>query len=242
MVWEYDEQHPKTLYGQIAEKHLGKDAGSAVDTMIDAYNELSSKTFKTAEELRSYFLQGDKPMFTSEQAESVFKKTQGMSGGSTESVVNDAVTGIVNLISGKTVPGPPNPAVQAAIASVQQAIRVVLPFVFILNTVEQSPLFGELIGAALDVTAAFLPVAANSIQATTPAVVGLIPIPFAGTVGIAIGNWRISYLIGGIMGLLFVVSNGHWNFTQRLFKRIGSNCWNDSSYWCNSYEGCCIVR
>lgn len=217
MVWEYDEQHPKTLYGQIAEKHLGKDASSAVDTMIDAYNELSSKTFKTVDELKNHFLQGDKPLFTDEQAASVFKKTQGMRGGATESVVNDALTSVLNIISGKTVPGPPNPAIQAAIASVQQAIRIVLPFVFILNSLEQSPLFGELLGAALDVTAAFLPVAANSIQATTPALVGLVPIPFAGTVGIALG-WMFSFFF---LWLAMVIGVSRKDFSSALEATAG---------------------
>jgi hypothetical protein len=217
MVWEYDEQHPKTLYGQIAEKHLGKDAASAVDTMIDAYKELSSKTFKTAEELRSHFLQGDKPLFDEKQADSVFTKTQGMRGGSTESVVNDAVTSIINVVSGKTAPGPPNPAIQAVIATVQQSIRIVLPFVFILNTLEQSPLFGELLGAALDVTAAFLPVAANSIQSSTPALVGLIPIPYAGTVGIALG-WMFSFFF---LWLAMVIGVSRKDFSSALEATAG---------------------
>jgi hypothetical protein len=191
MVWEYDESHPKTLYGQITGKHLGNDAANAVDKMMDAYTELSSKAFKTADELRSHFLQGDKPMFSEEQAKNIFNKTR-MTGGSTESVVNDALTGILNIISGKTVPGPPNPAIQAAIATVQQAIRIMLPFVFILNTLEQSPLFGELLGAALDITSSILPITASSIQTGTPALVGLIPIPFAGTVGMVLG-WVFSF-------------------------------------------------
>lgn len=217
MVWEYDEQHPQTLYGQIAEKHLGKDAGSAVDTMIDAYKELSSKTFKTAEELRSHFLQGDQPLFDEKQAESVFKKTQGMIGGSTESVINDAFNGIINVISGKTAPGPPNPAIQAGIATVQQAIRIVLPFVFILNTLEQSPLFGELLGAALDVTASVLPVTATSLQSTTPALVGLVPIPYAGTIGIVLG-WMFSFFF---LWLATVIGISRKDFSSALEATAG---------------------
>jgi hypothetical protein len=216
MVWEYDAEHPKTLYGQIVEKHLGKDAGSAVDTMMDAYKELSAKTFNTAEELRSHFLQGDRPLLDEKQAANIFERTR-MKGGSTESVVNDGITSIINIVSGKTVPGPPNPAIQAAIASVQQAIRIVLPFVFILNSLEQSPLFGEMLGAALDITAAFLPVAANSIQATTPALVGLVPIPFAGTIGIGLG-WMFSFFF---LWLAMVIGISRKDFSSALEATAG---------------------
>lgn len=218
MVWEYEEEHPKTYYGQIAEKHLGAEAGRAVDTMMDAYKELSSRTFKTADELRSYFLQDDKPMFTEDQAKSIFEKTKKqMTGGSSESIVNDGITSLVNIISGKTVPGPPNPAIKAAIASVQQAIRIILPFVFILNSLEKSPLFGDLLGASLDITAAFLPVAATTIQATTPAVVGLIPLPFAGTIGIGLG-WLFSFFF---LWLAMVIGISRQDFSSALEATAG---------------------
>jgi hypothetical protein len=216
MVWEYDEKHPKTLYGQIAEKHLGPDASNAVDTMMDAYRELSSKVFKTADELRSHFLVGDKPMFSDVQAKNVFEKTR-QTGGSTESVVNDALTSVMDLISGKTAPGPPNPAIKAAIATVQQAIRIMLPFVFILNTLEQSPLFGELLGAALDITSAVLPVTASSIQSSTPALVGLIPVPFAGPVGIALG-WIFSFFF---LWLAMVIGISRKDFASALEATAG---------------------
>ena len=52
-------------------------------------------------------------------------------------------------------------------------------------------MFGDLIGASLDVTAATLPVIASSIQTFTPALVGLVPLPMAGLVGIFLG-WLFS--------------------------------------------------
>jgi hypothetical protein len=219
MVWEYDdERRPPTLVGQIAESRLGKDAANAVNTMMDAYRELSTKAFKNAEELRAYFLQGDKPMFTPEQAQRVFEKTQtGMKGGTTESVVNDALTSVLNIISGKTTPGPPNPAIKAAIAAIQQAIRIILPFVFILNTLEQSPFFGELLGAALDMTVSVLPVTASTVQTGTPALVGLIPLPFAGPVGIALG-WLFSFFL---LWLAMVIGISRKDFASALEATAG---------------------
>lgn len=216
MVWEYDERHPPTLYGQAAAR-LGEEASNAVDTMMDAYHELSTKVFKTADELRAHFLQGDKPMFTRAQAESVFKKTQAMRGGTSESVVNDGLASIVNIISGKTTPGPPNPAIKAAIATIQQAIRIILPFVFILNTLEQSPLFGELLGAALDITTSVLPVTASTVQTSTPALVGLIPLPFAGPVGIALG-WLFSFFF---LWLAMVIGISRKDFAGALEATAG---------------------
>jgi hypothetical protein len=70
-------------------------------------------------------------------------------------------------------------------------IRAIIPFIFILDTLENTPLFGDLIGAALDVTAAVLPVMASTIQTMTPSIVGLIPVPLAGTLGIVLG-WLFS--------------------------------------------------
>jgi hypothetical protein len=68
---------------------------------------------------------------------------------------------------------------------------MIIPFIFILDTLENTPLFGDLIGAALDVTAAVLPVIASNIQTITPSLVGLIPVPLAGTLGIVLG-WLFS--------------------------------------------------
>lgn len=217
MAWDQNDTHPRTLWGNIVEKHVSPEAANSVDTMVSAVKELTSKTFQSAEELRTHFLDGDKPLFSQEQAQSIYKNVSPMKGGSTESVVNDAFTGIVNVISGKTVPGPPNPAIQAAIASVQQAIRIILPFVFILNSLEQSPLFGDLIGAALDVTASVLPVTASSIQAGTPAIVGLIPIPYAGTVGIALG-WMFSFFF---LWLAMVIGVSRKDFSSALEATAG---------------------
>jgi hypothetical protein len=64
--------------------------------------------------------------------------------------------------------------------------------VFTLSTLENSPLFGEMIGAALDVTAAALPVFASISQTQTPALVGLLPLPYASTVGLVAG-WVFSF-------------------------------------------------
>jgi hypothetical protein len=163
--------------------------------MISAYEALYKGKFKSAEEIRSAFTKDGQPLFTSAQAASVFKKIQPLQaqkGGSpVESILNDTIRKAIDSAAGITPPAPENPAIQAGIKSVQLVVRTIIPFIFILDTLENTPLFGDLIGASLDVTAAALPVMASSIQTVTPSIVGLIPIPLAGTVGILLG-WLFS--------------------------------------------------
>ncbi len=63
------------------------------------------------------------------------------------------------------------------IPEVRLPIKTALGFVFILSYIESLPIFGQLVAAALDITAAMLPVIAVNFQNFTPVVVGLIPIP-----------------------------------------------------------------
>ena len=65
-------------------------------------------------------------------------------------------------------------------------------------------LAGEL-GAGITLVSETLQSNKRGYGATLVASVGLFGAVIAGTVGIAIGNWRISYLIGGIMGLLLLI-------------------------------------
>jgi hypothetical protein len=163
--------------------------------MISAYEALYKGKFKSAEDIRRSFTKDGRPLFTPAQAESVFKKIRPMTtqegGEKVDSILNDSIRKAIDSAAGITPPSPPNPAIQGGIKSVQMIVRMIIPFIFILDTLENTPLFGDLIGAALDVTAAALPVMASSIQTVTPSIVGLIPIPLAGTVGILLG-WLFS--------------------------------------------------
>lgn len=194
--WELHSRHPTTVIGDIVKKHIGASDALNVDAMIDAYNTLHKGEFKSSEEIRQSFFRDGEPLLTPKQADSVYRATKGtQKGGMSESVFNDAAESIIDTVSG-VQRGPALPPGAAAAAekawkTFQFALRVVLPFVFILETLQHTPLFGQLIGAALDVTAATLPVIATMIQSTTPAFVGLIPIPYAGTIGIILG-WMFS--------------------------------------------------
>jgi hypothetical protein len=162
--------------------------------MISAYEALYKGKFNSAEDIRRSFTKNGQPLFTPEQAQSVFKKIRPITqkgGEQIESIVNMAARQGIDLAAGITKPGPPNPAIEATIKTVQMVIRMIIPFIFILDTIENTPLFGDLVGAALDVTAAVLPVMASNIQTITPGLVGLIPVPLAGTLGIVLG-WLFS--------------------------------------------------
>jgi hypothetical protein len=163
--------------------------------MISAYEALYKGKFNSAEDIRRSFTKNGQPLFTPEQAASVFRKIQPMTtqkgGAQVDSILNDSIRKAIDSAAGITPPAPMNPAIQGGIKSMQMIVRMIIPFIFILDTLENTPLFGDLIGAALDVTAATLPVIASTVQTMTPGIVGLIPIPLAGTVGIFLG-WLFS--------------------------------------------------
>jgi len=191
--WELHDKHPSTSFGKIVKRHIGAADADNVDRMLSAYEALYKGKYKSPEDIRRSFTKDGQPLFTSEQAKSVFRqiKKHQTGGEQSASILNDLVSNAVDAAAGTIKPQPPNATVQGAVKSVQLFIRMIIPFVFILDTLEQTPLFGDLIGASLDVTAATLPVIASNVQTFTPALVGLVPIPLAGTVGIFLG-WLFS--------------------------------------------------
>jgi hypothetical protein len=191
--WELHGKHPSTSFGKIVRRHVGASDAQNVDSMISAYETLWKGKFQSADAIRRAFTRDGQPLFTPAQAESVFRKIRSTQKGGerVDSILNSTIRKGVDMAAGLTPPSPPNPAIESGLKMIQMAVRMVIPFIFILDTLENTPLFGDLIGAALDVTAAVLPVIASTIQTTTPGLVGLIPIPLAGTVGILLG-WLFS--------------------------------------------------
>ena len=191
--WELHSKHPATSFGKIVRRHVSAPDAQNVDSMISAYEALYKGKFNSAEDIRRSFTKNGQPLFTPEQAASVFRKINPIQKGGeqVDSLLNSSVRTAINQAAGITPPSPMNPTIQGGIKSMQMIVRTIIPFIFILDTLENTPLFGDLIGAALDVTAAVLPVMASTIQTMTPGIVGLIPIPLAGTIGIFLG-WMFS--------------------------------------------------
>lgn len=74
----------------------------------------------------------------------------------------------------------------------------------ILRFVSGFGLAGEL-GAGITLVSESMSKEKRGYGATIVASVGLLGAVVAGTIGIAIGNWRASYIIGGIMGLMLLI-------------------------------------
>lgn len=191
--WELHDKHPSTSFGKIVKRHIGAADADNVDRMLSAYEALYKGKYKSPGDIRRSFTKDGQPLFTKEQAASVFRqiKKHQTGGERVESILNSMGSSAVDIAAGISQPAPPNAAVQGAVKSIQTFIRMIIPFVFVLDTLENIPLFGDLIGASLDITAATLPVIASNVQTFTPAIVGLIPLPLAGTVGIFLG-WLFS--------------------------------------------------
>ena len=208
--WELESKHPSTSFGKIVKRHVSTADAINVDRMISAYEALWKGKFKSADDIRHSFTKNGEPLFTPEQAEIVYKNIRKQTGGDQgDSVLNSTIESGLNMAAGITPPSAPSlppgatAAMQNGLKTAQMVIRIVLPFIFVLDTLEHSPLFGDILGASLDVMAATLPVIASTIQTMTPGIVGLIPIPLAGTVGIILG-WMFSLFflwLAAVIGL-----------------------------------------
>ena len=91
-------------------------------------------------------------------------------------------------------------------------IRMTIPFIFTLDAIEQIPAFGVLIGAVLDIYKLALFAGAGLMTSAIPPLIGLIPVPLAGTVGIIIG-WFMSV---GLLMTYAAISLSRREFTDTL--------------------------
>ena len=156
----------------IVAQHLPEKADEFKFRM-GVYRDLATRKFGSPDELRQHF----GSTFTPAQAKNIWTKLQPKGG-----VANDEVD-FISPATSQAIDG----LLSIFIPEVRLPIKTGLGFVFILSYVESLPIFGQLVAAALDMTAAVLPIIAVNFQNFTPLVVGLIPIPYANLVGVAIG-------------------------------------------------------
>lgn len=190
--WDLQTIPERSNVGQTIGKRLGEKMGELFDSFMSIYRELYQKKYSSPSEIQEKFKDGGVPLFNEKQASNIFTSLKQTGGGNGDSIVNETVQKIVDLIAGIDTGAPPDPRIQQTIESIQLFVRSSLPFVFTLSTLEKSPLFGDLIGSALDITAASLPIFASISQTQTPALVGLLPLPYASTVGLVAG-WLFSF-------------------------------------------------
>lgn len=96
--------------------------------------------------------------------------------------------------------------------AMHSTIRMTIPFIFTLDAIEQLPAFGVLIGSGLDLLKLGLYSSAGAMNSIIPPLVGLIPVPLAGTVGIMVG-WFMSV---GLLMAYAAISLSRREFTDTL--------------------------
>lgn len=108
-------------------------------------------------------------------------------------IVDETLSGLIKSITG--VPAKPGSeedlASKKAAAQIRSTVMMILPFLFPLSMVEDIPAFGAMVGVFFDLTKVFLMATAGMSTSILPQMIGLIPLPLMGAVGMAIG-WFIS--------------------------------------------------
>ena len=88
--WELHDKHPSTSFGKIVKRHISAADADNVDRMLSAYEALYKGNYKSPGEIRRSFTKDGQPLFTKEQAKSVYRQIRkGQTGGERiESIVN----------------------------------------------------------------------------------------------------------------------------------------------------------
>lgn len=175
--WDFDApvQDPRLLQVQeyLTENLQSTKAGVNAVRMLSLYEFLKAHRFSSPEELRMSALKQGEPLFTPEEAEQVFNALKQVGGGTTPPP--EFFDKMFRKLSG-WFPGLPG---------------AIEPWAYVLHHLEKDDVYGAPISLSLDITSKLLPTIATAIQTTTPALVGLIPLPGAGPVGLMIG-WAVS--------------------------------------------------
>jgi hypothetical protein len=108
-------------------------------------------------------------------------------------IVDETLESILEMITTPVPEQTPEQIESARTTSnaIRMTVRTIVSFMFPLDTVEQIPAFGAIVGVFFDLVKVGLLVSAGNSVTILPQLIGLIPLPLAGTVGMAIG-WFIS--------------------------------------------------
>lgn len=176
-TWDFDApvQDPRLLRVQeyLTQNLQSTKAGVNATRMLGLYEFLKAHRFSSPDELRLSALKQGEPVFTPEEARQVFDSLKQTGGGSVPPP--EFFDKMFRRLSG-WLPGLP---------------PVVEPWAYALHNLEKNDDYGPPISISLDIVSRLLPTVATAIQTATPALVGLVPIPGAGPVGVVIG-WVIS--------------------------------------------------
>jgi hypothetical protein len=126
-------------------------------------------------------------------------------------IVDDVLESILAMITTPIPEQTPEQVEAARTASnaIRMTVHTIVSFLFPLDTVEKIPAFGAIVGVFFDLVKAGLLVSAGNSVTILPQLIGLIPLPLAGTVGTAIG-WFIS--------LGFLIAYASISFSRKEFS------------------------
>jgi hypothetical protein len=108
-------------------------------------------------------------------------------------IVDDTLENLIRSMTDELPQQTPEQTERARILSnaVRMTVRQIVGFLFILDTVENTPAFGALVAIFFDLAKVGLLLSAGMSTSVLPQLIGLIPLPLMGTVGTGIG-WFIS--------------------------------------------------
>jgi hypothetical protein len=108
-------------------------------------------------------------------------------------IVDETLEGLIRSMTDPLPQQTPEEAERTRILSntVRMTVRQIVGFLFVLDTVENTPGFGAMIAIFFDLVKVGLLLSAGMSTSLLPQLIGLIPLPLMGTVGTAIG-WFIS--------------------------------------------------
>jgi hypothetical protein len=199
----------------IVAKHFKPEKVAEFNTRFALVKDLANKVFTSPKEIYAKY----PDLVTPEQANGIWNKSMGdaQKGGVTsQDLLSPAISSAIDRLLGIFIP------------EVREPIKFALGFVFILSYVERLPGFGSLVGAAMDITAAFLPMSAVAIQTTMPNLMALIPLPYMNFAGMAIG-WVFSAVLL-FMAIMLGVSRKQFGSaieaTAGLIPIVGVNAMN----------------
>jgi len=171
IMWNLEDPAPQTGVGQILSEKISPEVGEKADKVLNALNELKNGAFESGEQIYNSFKNGSASLFTRPQADSIYRTLNKPMKGA--GIITTTIEGLVQRIP----------------------FEGLSKYVFYLNELENTSMFKDLIASALDITAGVLPVSASLVQTGTQTIIGSIPIPFSGPVGIFFG-WLFSmYLL-----------------------------------------------
>jgi hypothetical protein len=164
----------------IVAKHFKPDKVDEFKKRLALVKDLVDKKFTTADDLHA----AHSDLISRSQAENILKKTNVQKGGVNGSTdfLTDTISGAITGLTSVFIP------------EFRAPLQLGLGVVFLLNYIEKLPMFGSIVGAALDMTAATLPITAVNIQTSVPLLFSLIPLPYMNFVGMAVG-WFFSAML-----------------------------------------------